>query len=653
MRNTVKNISKKILCAVLAFMLIFSCTACNNPNKGNQGGTGVERTKYFIQDGKTDYTIVIAKNASETEVGAAEQLTEFVEDVSGASISTKRDNEVSYGTDQKLICIGQNSLFKRTGITITSEQVNTDGFIIKSIGDMIFINGYYDRGTLYGVYEFIEEYLGVKFLAYDATYIPESKNVMMEETLDILERPDFEMRHLYVRTIEDPKFMSRMRMTAGGGDAYTKYGGGYGDVWYDSQFHNTMTMLKTSPHYEENKDEWLNSAGTTICYTHGITEDGVVDETMETSVVKAMADALKDKIIKSKPSQKYFMIGQEDHHRPCECTRCKARQAKYGNRAGVMIVFMNAIAKYVEEWVKENMPNKEFYVSCFAYQWSSTPPTKVDSATGKLVAAHEHVIPHERVYVMYAPIEACYYHAFMDESCTKNEPIRGEIAGWTTLTDRLMIWDYATNYRHALFWFPNISVLSDNLRVYEQANVLFVRNQSDSQDKTSYQKFLQTYVMSKLMWDYDQNVYDIVHEFNQYYFEEAGEVMNQFIDLYEGHFAMLNIHTELFENTQQFLAAETYPYELMENALALIEKGKAIIKASDRTESEKRDFIKRFNRAELHPRYMILKNINSYGISETEKAEYVKEFFRILGEFEVSSFGESSVIQDLKTRYGI
>ena len=247
MKKTVKNIAKRVLCGLLAIMTFCSCVACKN-NNGNSGSDVVEvpRTKYFVQDGKTDYTVVIAKNASETEMCSAEQLVELTQQVSGANLSVKLDNEVSYGAEQKLICIGKNSLFKRTGIEITSEMVNTDGFVIKSVGDMIFINGYYDRGTIYGVYEFIETYLGVKFLTDEVTYIPENKDIMIEEKLDILEVPDFEARHYYVGTLRDPKFLSRMRMTAGGGDMLTKYGGGFRDTWYDTEWHNTMKMLKNS-----------------------------------------------------------------------------------------------------------------------------------------------------------------------------------------------------------------------------------------------------------------------------------------------------------------------------------------------------------------------------------------------------------------------
>lgn len=657
MKKTVKNIAKRVLCGLLAVMTLCSCAACNiiNNNKDSSSGgevVEVERTKYFVQDGKTDYTVVIAKNASETEICSAEQLVELTQQVSGANLSVKLDNEVSYGSEQKLICIGKNSLFKRTGIEITSEMVNTDGFVIKSVGDMIFINGYYDRGTIYGVYEFIETYLGVKFLTAEVTYVPENKDIMIEEKLDILEAPDFEARHYYVGTMRDPKFLSRMRMTAGGGDMLTKYGGGFRDTWYDSEWHNTMKMLKTSPYFEENKEEWLNNKQTNICYTHGITEDGEVDETMEISVVKAMAEALKTKILDSSPTQKFFMIGQEDNQRPCDCKRCTDRQTKYGNKTGLMIVFMNAIAKYIESWAKETIPNKEYYISCFAYQWSAAAPTKVDETTGKLVPVHEHVIPHKTVYVAYAPIEACYYHAIEDESCTKNKSIRGEISGWGAITDRMLIWDYHTNFRHALFWFPNTGILTENLRTYYNYGVIFVRAQTDTSDNTSYQKKLFTYVMSKLMWDFDQDVYDIIHEFNKYYFEEVAEYINQFIDLYEGHFAMLNIHTELFENTPQFLAAETYPLQFLENALALTEKAKAIINDSDRTKEEKKEFINRIDRVALHPLYMIIKNINSYGLSEADKQSFVGEFFRLLGVFEVSSFGESRIIQELKERYG-
>ena len=643
---------KNLVCGLLAIATLCSCAGCETLRGNDSSGPTEVSVKYLVDDGKCDYSVVIAENASEAEVFAAKELVSFTEQVTGVKLSLKRDNEVAYGETAKVISIGKNKLSKKAGVTLTAQEVNTDGFAFRNVGDMIFINGYCDRGTLYGVYEFIERYLGVKFLTSDTTYIPENEDVMIEENLNILEKPAFEIRNLYSSTTGDQLFASRRRLTPGGGEGAERYGGGFRDTWYDWNFHNTMTIVKTSPVFEENKDAWLNNNYNMICYTNGLTDDGEVDQTMEVSAVKAVINEVKRKILDSSDTQKFFMIGQEDHYAPCDCNRCQASIAKNGNRAGMMMVWMNAIAKEIEAWAKETVPNKEYYISCFAYQWSATAPVKADPATGGYVPFNENVVPHKSVYVFYAPIGICYYHTIEDTSCTMNDTGRVQLNGWKALTDRLCIWDYGVNYRHFLWWFPNLGVLKDNLQIYQQYGVRMIRHQAACFDDTGYQQQLNTYVISKLMWNINQDVYQLVEEFNKYYFEEGAEEMNAFVDLFESHYAMLNIHTDLYESSQDFLVSDNFPLELLQKAISYTEEGFAKVNASNRTDAEKRNFAMRFNRATLQPSYMIVKNIKNYALGDDEKNEFVKNFFRMVDSFEMANFGEGRSVINFKAQYG-
>ena len=645
-----KTTWKKLICGVLALIVMGSCVACKP--ESDVGATNVPM-KYLVQDGKSDYGVVIAENASEAIELAADDLVAFFSEVTGASFSVKRDSEVQYGESEKVISIGKNSLSKKAGLaSISAAEVNTDGFIFKNVGEMIFINGYCDRGSLYGTYQFIEKYLGVKFLTSNATYIPKKKDVLIEKDLDVLEKPVFEVRHLYSNTAADCLFATRRGLTPVSNTEESKYGGGFREIWYDWQFHNTMAILKTSPAFAANQSAWLNDDRSMICYTNGLTDAGVVDQTMEVSAVKAVIEELKRRILESSPTQKYFMIGQEDHYAPCNCSRCAESIARNGNRTGMMLVWMNAIAKELEEWAKVTVPNKEWYISCFSYQWSANAPVKTDSTTGKYVPYNNNVIPHKSVYVFYAPIDNCYSHALSDTSCTKNETGRKQLEMWNTLTDRIAIWEYGVNYRHFLWWFPNLSVLKENFRTYYESGIKMVRHQAACSDKTGYQQQLNTYLISKLMWDFEQDVYDIVHEFNEYYYEEAADEMNAFVDLFESHYAMLNMHSDLYENSKDFLLAENYPLEMLQRAILYTEQGMAKIEASNRTPGEKRDFASRFERAAIQARYMVVKNSESYALADDEKEVFIAEFFRMVDSFEMANFGEGRSVINFKAQYG-
>ena len=645
-----KKLCGKLICSLIAVVVTVSCVACKPKN--NEGGKDVPM-KYLVQDGDCDYSVVIAENATETEEFAAEELAAFIDQVTGAKLSIQRDNEVTYGTSTKIISIGKNSLSKKAKLAnISADEVNTDGFVFKNVGDMIFINGYCDRGSLYGTYAFIEEYLGVKFLTYDTTYVPENKDVKVEQTLNVLKKPAFEVRHLYSQTAGDALFATRRGLTCGGGSGAEKFGGGLTENGWSGNFHNMMSHVKTSSAFEENKNEWLNKDHTMLCFTNGITDDGEIDQTMEVSAVKAVIEELKRRILESLPTQKYFMLGQEDNCAPCDCSRCQESIARNGNRTGMMMVWMNAIAREIEEWAKVTVPAKEYYLSTFAYQWSATAPVKTDAATGEFVAFNQNVIPHKSVYIFYAPIGICYFHTFEDTSCTMNDVGRAQLGGWKAITNQLAIWDYGVNYRHFLWWFPNLSVLQENLKTYSENGVNIIRHQAACFDRTGYQQQLNTYLISKLMWDLEQNVYDLVDEFNTYYYEEAAEEMNAFVDLFESHYAMMNIHSDLYETSQDFLLAENYPLEMLQKAIAYTEQGMAKIEASDRTAAQKRSFEARFERAELQARSMVVKNIKSYALGDDEKDEFIAEFFRIVDSFEMANFGEGRSVINFKAQYG-
>ena len=112
------------------------------------------------------------------------------------------------------IILGVNDFSCAVGIS--EKGFCRDAFIIRRIGDRIFIAGrddlaadpekalkgskaaqYFERGTLFGVYDFLERFAGIRFYfpGKYGTFIPEGK-LTLPEKIDIFDRPDFEIRKL-------------------------------------------------------------------------------------------------------------------------------------------------------------------------------------------------------------------------------------------------------------------------------------------------------------------------------------------------------------------------------------------------------------------------------------------------------------------------
>jgi len=95
--------------------------------------------------------------------------------------------------DKNIISIGHTAALKNAGITLDYEALNGDGFVLKTQGEKLFIAGAIDRGTLYGVYDFLEKICSVRF--YDINYevVPKQSEVPLYE-MDVTEIPSFEYR---------------------------------------------------------------------------------------------------------------------------------------------------------------------------------------------------------------------------------------------------------------------------------------------------------------------------------------------------------------------------------------------------------------------------------------------------------------------------
>ena len=59
--------------------------------------------------------------------------------------------------DMKKDIDNKTALLEQADFDVDYSSMNIDGFIIRTVGNMIFINGANNRGTLYGVYDFLEK----------------------------------------------------------------------------------------------------------------------------------------------------------------------------------------------------------------------------------------------------------------------------------------------------------------------------------------------------------------------------------------------------------------------------------------------------------------------------------------------------------------
>ena len=119
--------------------------------------------------GKSKYRIVLSGTASTSEQTAAAELQKYIREVSGAELPIVTD----LSTKGARIFVGYNT---RVGEIIGQKDIDEldESFTYESRGKDIFIYGGSQRGTLYGVYAFLENELGLRWYTPTCTKVPEA-----------------------------------------------------------------------------------------------------------------------------------------------------------------------------------------------------------------------------------------------------------------------------------------------------------------------------------------------------------------------------------------------------------------------------------------------------------------------------------------------
>ena len=229
--------------------------------------------QYFVENGESSYKIVISQNATEVELLAAEFLKEKIAEATGADMPFVYDTETA-GVKGRYISIGQNKLLEDAGLGSLAEQtVCDDGYIMKTVKNTLFIDGIIDRGTLYGVYDFLEQRLNYLLVSSECyTFIP-TKNLEFCE-IDVALSPTFTSRtYLEFEVMQgytDPVTATFRRTNNFYLGSMDGYGGkeDVGYVGYDRVHNMQETIIEGVNLYNKIHDTFYNYAEYCIRYTN-------------------------------------------------------------------------------------------------------------------------------------------------------------------------------------------------------------------------------------------------------------------------------------------------------------------------------------------------------------------------------------------------
>ncbi len=439
------------------------------------------------------WKIVVDKDAIASEKFAAEELQTLLQQATG----TKLEISASAGKS-KNIYIGYSPALQKIAKDFTINDSGKEGLKIKIMPENIIIAGGRPRGTLYGVYEFAEKYLGIRFLAYDYTYVPEKKKELVIPCEDHTYNPPFVYRSSYYKeNIVHHEYSVRMRNNSF--EKAEKFGGETDMQFIVHSFYRQVpvdSFGKTHPEYfaEVGGKRLLEAygGGPQICVSNP-------------EVIKIMTAAVL-KEIKEHPEYKNVSIVQNDNQYYCTCKNCEAINDAEGTAMGSHLFMVNAVADVVA------VQYPEVKVGTLAYQYNRKP-TKTMKAK-------------DNVMVQLCSIECDLLHAYTDAGNTMNKPFADDLAGWGKMSQNLWIWDYVVDYAYYGLPFPNLKSLGKNIKYYKDNNVKGVFMEANYSSLAGEMSDLRNYITSRCLWDPELDSWELTKEFcNLYYKKSAKPIM--------------------------------------------------------------------------------------------------------------------------------
>lgn len=153
----------------------------------------------LVENGKSDYVIVLNGAASPSERWAAEELAGMIKQMSAAELKIRQaEGPVATGS----IVLGFGSAADGLGVKAEA-SLSGDGYVIKTVGPTVIIAGGQPRGTMYGVFTLLEK-LGVRWWTPDETTVPQMKTIRLP-AMDLKEVPRLEYRDMLYAGMHDDR----------------------------------------------------------------------------------------------------------------------------------------------------------------------------------------------------------------------------------------------------------------------------------------------------------------------------------------------------------------------------------------------------------------------------------------------------------------
>mgnify|MGYP006289021795 CR=1 FL=1 len=442
-------------------------------------------------------TLIIPEDHSPSQNYAAGEFISYFKKLTGLDLEKRVIND---GNFKNSIILGDHPAIPRISRDIMLEDLKDENFYIQVLDDNIIIAGSKLRGAIYGTYTFLDEYLGIKFLAPEIVHIPkEPTQIHLEPSLKEYS-PAFPYRVITYLDALDPEFSPTQKINLNP-FAEPEMGGSH--KFSTTKMTHTFYSLVPPKKYFKDHPEYFS-----LVDGERIQQLGQL--CLTNPDVKRIATDTVLRWFEEEPEILTVGIVQNDWTGYCECETCRA--VDRGNPARTLLYF----CKHIANAVKERYPEK--FIHTIAYTYTENYP---DGWTEQL--------PNNLIIV------ACNMYPYRSNKPIDGDPMNdryyNNLKGWLDIAPHVFVWHYFVDFTHYLMPYPIWSTMASDLKKYRDLGIEGVLLQAGI-GLGLYQEFqeLKWYVFHKLLWNPDLNLNNLIQDFVSAYYSESKETVLEYIE---------------------------------------------------------------------------------------------------------------------------
>lgn len=547
---------------------------------------------YLTKNKTSEYYILLSDTASEQERFAAEEIKNFIYQASGAEMQ-----------------ISAAPLSGKKRIVLGVQKAPNDAFRICTDKEYNYtIIGNNAHCVVYGAYAFLRKTIGLEF--FSPTVYSLEKGDVACKAIDYQSIADIPVRAAGMNPVH-----SEIRGEAFLPNCLRMGLRGMGEGW--GLFTHTHFKILPPAVYKENHPDWYASNVNQLCWTN---------EEMRAEFIERVKQ-----IILENPKQERFMLGHEDGSKGkiCECARCQKRLAELdGFKSALAIEFTNEVVKSLNEWLKDNVKDRNVEFSMFAYSSTFVPP--VYEVNGAFTPIKDFAVE-DNLSIMIAPFGARGDLSYFDEKnelstgCCYHSPenykTKDIFLGWSKVFKKICVWSYSIGYGDALAPFNSFYTFEKNYRKFKEIGVQYLFEQGNHTKYVPNFNALRLYLSANLAWDTTLSTESLLARFFDGYFGKAARKMREYFDLLMRKCVASGkpMTFARFDDYSDFTAPE---YWSMEELLHLEE---LVLSAAQEVEGEEKERVEE----ECTPVWYMLLYRYGYSLQKEKRKDVWQRFMRI------------------------